>query len=57
MGKIKGADFFKLAISIGICQLAGVIGSIIIKPAISGWYVTLRKPPFTPPEWVFAPVW
>ena len=50
-------DIFKLIISIVICQLAGVIGSIFTRPAISTWYATLRKPSFTPPDWVFAPVW
>lgn len=37
--------------------MAGVIGSIFTTPAIPGWYATLQKPSFTPPNWVFGPVW
>ncbi len=44
-------------ISIAICQMAGVIGSIFTSPSIPGWYATLQKPFFSPPNWVFAPVW
>ncbi len=47
----------KLIASIGICLAAGVIGSIFTSPAITGWYVTLQKPFFTPPNWVFGPAW
>ena len=47
----------KLITSIVICQLAGVVGSIFTTPAIPTWYATLRKPSFTPPNWVFSPVW
>jgi len=54
---LKRMDIFKLTTSIVLCQLAGVIGSIFTRPAIAGWYATLRKPSFTPPDWVFAPVW
>ncbi|KUG19187.1 MAG: tryptophan-rich sensory protein [Methanomicrobiaceae archaeon] len=36
---------------------AGFIGSIFTEPAIPGWYAQLEKPPFTPPEWAFGPVW
>ena len=40
-----------------VCQLAGFIGSLFTTPAIPTWYATLHKPWFTPPNWVFAPVW
>lgn len=47
----------KLIVSIFVCQSAGLIGSIFTSPAIPTWYVTLNKPFFTPPNWLFAPVW
>ena len=53
--KIK--DIIKLVASIFLCQLAGFIGSLFTTPAISTWYETLRKPFFTPPNWIFGPVW
>jgi benzodiazapine receptor len=40
-----------------ICELAGIIGSVFTTPSIPGWYAALAKPPFNPPNWVFAPVW
>lgn len=50
-------DFLKLISAIIICELAGVIGSVFTIPAISTWYVTINKPFFTPPNWLFSPVW
>jgi translocator protein len=47
----------KLIISIIVCQCAGVIGSFSTVESISQWYAFLNKPPFNPPNWVFAPVW
>jgi len=49
--------FIKLALSIIICQLAGVVGSFFTTPAIPKWYSAIAKPFFTPPNWLFAPVW
>ena len=43
--------------SIALCQLAGVLGSLFTSPAIPTWYKTLNKPFFTPPDWIFGPVW
>jgi len=40
-----------------VCELAGFIGSVFTTPSIPGWYAGLAKPPFNPPNWVFAPVW
>jgi len=54
-GKVRSV--LKLVISLVVCQCAGIIGSILTAPAIPTWYATLEKPPFTPPNWLFAPVW
>lgn len=57
MEKFKATGVFKLAVSIVVCQLAGFIGSFFTRPSIPAWYTTLKKPPFTPPNWLFGPVW
>jgi tryptophan-rich sensory protein len=44
-------------VSILICECAGIIGSVFTTPSIPGWYAALAKPPFNPPNWIFAPVW
>jgi tryptophan-rich sensory protein len=43
--------------SIGLCLAMGALGSIFTAPAIQGWYGSLIKPSFNPPDWVFGPVW
>jgi len=55
MPKIK--NWFKLFISIVLCEGAGIIGSIFTFSAIPAWYQTLNKPVFSPPNSVFGPVW
>jgi tryptophan-rich sensory protein len=47
----------KLAPSILVCLAAGIIGSAFTMPAIAGWYATLAKPAFSPPNWLFGPAW
>src|ERR1035441_4696850 len=46
-----------LAVSIGICLGAAGLGSILTIASIGTWYATLRKPTWTPPNWVFGPIW
>jgi tryptophan-rich sensory protein len=33
------------------------IGGAITATSVGTWYQELEKPPFNPPDWVFAPVW
>jgi benzodiazapine receptor len=37
--------------------IVGSIGSLVTYPAIPTWYLYLQKPPFSPPNWLFGPVW
>ena len=54
---MKTSNIAKLVFAIIICELAGVIGSIFTTPSIGTWYATLVRPSFSPPNWIFAPVW
>jgi benzodiazapine receptor len=47
----------KLIISLAACISAGMIGSIFTRGSIATWYTFLQKPAFSPPNWVYAPVW
>jgi len=50
-------DAIRLLVSIIACFAAGGIGSVFTFKAIPIWYAGLKKPPYTPPKWVFGPVW
>lgn len=54
MAKLK---IIPLLFSIGVCFLAAAVGSAFTTGAIDTWYSTLNKPFFSPPNWVFGPVW
>lgn len=47
----------KLIFAIAICQLTGIIGSVFTINSIPTWYAHLNKPSFSPPNWIFGPVW
>jgi tryptophan-rich sensory protein len=40
-----------------LCLGVGLVGGQITAPALVGWYPSLAKPAFTPPDWLFGPVW
>lgn len=54
---MKIANISRLIVAIFVCQLAGIVGSAFTRASIPTWYATLQKPAFTPPNWLFAPVW
>jgi len=43
--------------SVIVCLAVGAIGSLATAAAVNSWYATLTKPWFTPPGWIFGPVW
>ena len=53
----NGLGLWQLAGWIVLSTAVGGISGLLTRPSISGWYRTLRKPSFNPPNWIFAPVW
>ncbi len=47
----------RFIIAVGLPLAAGFVGSVFTSPAIPDWYAGLEKPVFSPPNWLFAPVW
>lgn len=50
-------DWPKLITSLFLCLGAGFAGSLVTYPALDGWYASLSLPAFSPPSWIFGPVW
>lgn len=46
-----------LIIAIVICNLAGLLGSLVTVTGPGSWYAGIAKPAFSPPGFLFAPVW
>jgi len=44
-------------ICIAICFMVAFSAGLITQGSVNTWYKTLIKPEFTPPKWIFAPVW
>ncbi|TYP77240.1 TspO/MBR family protein [Aquimarina intermedia] len=47
----------RISITVFICLSIGILSSIATQSGMSSWYPSLVKPAFTPPQWVFGPVW
>lgn len=57
MKKRKLSYFIAVSIGVFIALAVGFLSSLVTRQAISDWYVGLEKPFFSPPNWLFAPVW
>ena len=49
--------FLALGVSLLVCFAAAGLGGWATATSVDGWYQELAKPPFKPPDWLFAPVW
>lgn len=57
MGVVMRNDFVALAVFLTACFAVAALGSLATSPEIPGWYAGLKKPSWTPPNWLFGPVW
>ena len=50
-------NFKILILCVLIPLVIGFIGGIFTSSSVPSWYLTLIKPSFNPPSWLFGPVW
>lgn len=56
--RARGASSYALlGALILLCLAVGWTGSLVTTDQIPTWYQTLEKPAWTPPNWLFGPVW
>jgi benzodiazapine receptor len=53
----EGTRWIGLLVFIVVCLGAGGLGAIATTPEIEGWYRTIEKPSWNPPDYLFGPVW
>lgn len=49
--------WWMLAASVALVAIVAVLGTLATTPNVEGWYAVADKPPWTPPDWLFGPVW
>lgn len=50
-------DLLGLVAFIAICAMVSALGGLATGTSVSSWYLTLNRPSFNPPGWIFGPVW
>ena len=53
----KKFNFVAFIINLAIPLVIGAIGAYFTASSVDGWYRTINKPSFNPPDGIFGPVW
>lgn len=51
------SQVFAFVVLLLMCFGTAAIGASWTSTSVDGWYQTLARPAWTPPDWVFGPVW
>ena len=57
MPRNRLVDLIALAFFVALCLGIGALGAAVVATSVDTWYAELAKPPFTPPDRLFGPVW
>ncbi len=57
MPRNRLVDLIALAFFVALCLGIGALGASVVATSVDTWYAELAKPPFTPPDRVFGPIW
>jgi len=52
-----GRQWLVLAGLLAASFLVAYVGGLASSSGVDGWYLAAEKPPWTPPNWLFGPVW
>ena len=55
--RTRAGDLLGLGSFLVLCLAISAIGGWVTADSVGTWYLTLQKPVFNPPDWVFAPIW
>ncbi|HSN59859.1 MAG TPA: TspO/MBR family protein [Ferruginibacter sp.] len=50
-------NIIRVIVAVGLPLAVGSIAGLFTASSVKGWFITLNKPSFNPPAWLFAPVW